>query len=142
MLHAPDFVQGSQACSYDPFCLGVCEWTDCPSSGLDGVKTRTKMPSPRPFTEQQPSTSSIQPLPPTEHFQFVDKKSLLELAKGYTPANTSRSTKWTLKVFELWCQARFKHKPEADVPHDLPYTRKYWRSLNLAVCPQTVYLRI
>ena len=24
----------------------------------------------------------------------------------------------------------------------IPYSRKYWRSLNLAVCPQTVYSRI
>ena len=87
----------------------MCEWTDCPSSGLDGVKADADVPHPlrtkmlsRPFIEQQPSTSSIQPLSPTELFQFVDKQNLLELAKGYTPTNTSRFTKWALEVFELW----------------------------------------
>ena len=104
----------------------MCKWTDCLGSRLGGVKADADLLhplrvslSPHPFIEQQPLTSSTQPLPPSEHFQFADKKSLLELAKGYTPANTSRSTKWALKVFELWSQARNQHQPEADIPHDL-----------------------
>ena len=128
----------SQACSYDPLCLGMCDWTDCPGAGLGGANAELPhplqtasskaCPRPCPFTEQQQqpsttaSTSSAQPLPPSERFQFADEKSLLELAKGCTPADTSRSTKWALAAFELWNQARNQHKPEAAVPHDL-FTR-------------------
>ena len=24
-----------QACSFSPFCLGMCEWTDCPGKGVN-----------------------------------------------------------------------------------------------------------
>ena len=32
----------SQACSYDPFCLAMCEWTKCP--GLGGTKANVEIP--------------------------------------------------------------------------------------------------
>ena len=50
------------------------------------------------------------------------EENLLELAKGFTPANTRSSTKWALNVFELWKQARNTHHPEDPVPQDLLVT--------------------
>ena len=62
-------------------------------------------------------TSSPQPLLlPSDCFQFKSNKELTKLSKGYTPANTSRSTKWALNV---WCQARNQCYPEDTVPEHL-----------------------
>jgi len=35
------------------------------------------------------------------------------------PANTCKSTKWAVKVFELWKQARSRNHPEDPVPDEL-----------------------
>ena len=70
----------SQACSYDPFCLGMCEWIDCPGAGLGGANTDAELPhplqiaslkvvSPIPFVEQ-PSTSASSSAPPSKRTLF------------------------------------------------------------------------
>ena len=109
----------TSACSSDPFCLGMCKWTEWPELG--GVKSNTYLLqtssqtlSPRPSTS---CSSSIQPLPPSEFFKFAHNSYLVTLAKGYTPVNTSSSTKWALKVFEF--RARNRHQPQDCIPHDL-----------------------
>ena len=97
----------------DPCCPGMCEWTDC-SIPQERKLRLTTSSSPRP------STSSPQPLLlPSDRFQFKSDKELTELSKGYTPANTSRSTKWALNVFDQWCQARNQRYPEDTVPEHL-----------------------
>ena len=47
--------------------------------------------------------ASTSQAPPTkEHFtEFIGDRELVELGKGLTPANTTRYTKWALKMFEL-----------------------------------------
>ena len=113
--------------SSDPFCLGMCEWTDCRPLPRLAAELQTHLqptPAPHPCPVQPSSSSSSassskQSLLPSEHFQFTSKGNLLELGKGYTPANTSHCTKWALKGFDLWRQATNKHNPEDPVPEDL-----------------------
>ena len=111
----------------DRCCSGMCEWTDCrplpilttdlePHLSLPQTSCESLLPRPA-----EPSTSK-QPLLPSERFQFSSEENLLELAKGFTPANTRSSTKWALNVFELWKQARNTHHPEDPVPQDLLVT--------------------
>ena len=108
----------------DRYCVGMCEWTDCrhlPTLTTD-LKPHLSLPQtscesllPRPA---KPSASK-QSLLPRERFQFFSEENLLELAKGFTPANTRSSTKWALNVFELWKQARNTQHPGDPVPQDL-----------------------
>ena len=73
--------------AYDLYCPGMCEWTDC--SIPQEQKLHLTMSS-----SPCPSTSSPQPLLlSSDRFQSKSDKELTELSKGYTPANTSRSTK-------------------------------------------------
>ena len=102
----------------NPFCLGMCEWTDCSTPEELQLRLLTSLSS---YPEIASSTS-YQPLLPsesTDRFQFQSVTELLELSKGYTPANTSKATKWTLNVFELWRQARNQCYPEDPVPEHL-----------------------
>ena len=41
------------------------------------------------------------------------------LSKGYAPANTNRSTKRALKVFDIWSQARNQCYPVDPLPEHL-----------------------
>ena len=114
-------------CSYgsgNPSCLGMCEWSDCRPLPEPAEESQPHLPtslaSPAPTVQPIASAcGSKQPLLPSERFQFSSNEKLLELAKGYTPANTNNSTKWALKVFDLWRQARNCHSPEDPVPEDL-----------------------
>ena len=96
----------------------MCKWTNCLATTTASIELR--LLTSRPETSAS-SSSSYQPLLPSEceRFQFKSDKELLELAKDYTPANTSRSTKWALKVFDLWSQARNQRYPEDPVPDHL-----------------------
>ena len=103
---------GDQACSFSPYCLGMCEWTGCPGASAAATSsTFTNM-------ELHPQTEAFQPLPvprpvpsnsvtasclmltatPPKRFCFATEDQLGELAKGYIPPNTNRQTKWALKV--------------------------------------------
>ena len=96
-----------QACPYDPFCLGMCEWTGC-----IGAKVNVKL--------HLPTTSTSEPHLPdeSERFDFVDEDTLEEFSKGLVLANTARSTKWALKVFELWREQRNERFPGDKIPED------------------------
>ena len=125
------------AYSYNPFCLGLCEWTDCP--GARRASEMTAMPhpdnppnsaSPAPLLELTLSSTCTDPaevaettidLPPShERFlSFVDDEKLAALSKGMTPANTDKSTKWALSNFDAWRDARNKRYSADKVPDDL-----------------------
>ena len=88
----------TMACSFSPYCLGMCEWTDCPgySSGLQ-LKTDTSRPLPQ-LEQLRPSSSKDQPRFPTasnesSRFKLASEQQLSELAKGLIPENTKGSTK-------------------------------------------------
>ena len=94
------------ACSFSPFCLGMCEWTDCPgqnsalgeSSSSSSAEAASSLSAPPRFTE------------------FINDD---ELSKGLIPKNTAKNTKWALNSFEEWKNARNKKFPEDPVPEDL-----------------------
>ena len=100
----------------------MCKWTNCLTMKEVELHLTTSS-SPRPeIMASGSSSSSHQPLLPdecTDHFQLKSNEELVELSKGYTPADTNRSTKWALKVFELWSQARNQCYPEDPVPEHL-----------------------
>ena len=114
------------ACSYNPFCLGMCEWTDCPGA-LSRTGASETMATPHPDDTPNPAppasaraepatTSDGQP----ERFaSFVDDEKLALLSKGMTPANTDKSTKWALSNFDAWKDARNRKHPTDRVPDDL-----------------------
>ena len=57
--------------------------------------------------------------PKSQRFDFADDERLSELSKGLIPENTSKSTKWALKVFDQWRDARNKRYPDDPVPDEL-----------------------
>ena len=89
----------------------MCDWTACP-----GVNSELLAPE-----------DSIEPLPSAslKHLSYLNtltlqaNEKLAELAKGHILANTSKSTKWALNVFELWSTARNQSHTEEPVPEDL-----------------------
>ena len=107
-----------QACSFSPFCLGMCEWTDCPGKGRVNIT-----PHPQAAAKDRPSTSSSatrkEILPPTERFNYASEDELFQLSKGHIPANTVRSTERALKVFRMWKEARNERSPQNAVPDNL-----------------------
>ena len=85
----------------------MCDWTDCGTK----VKPQAQL--------HLPSTSKCEAHPSTfERFEFADEGTLEEFSKGLIPANTGRSTKWALKVFELWREQRNERFPNDTVPDD------------------------
>lgn len=98
-------------CSYSSFCLGMCEWTDCPG-GLY-LQTEARL---LPLNEPQPS-STFRTEP--QRFNFASDEQLSDLAKGLIPANTCKPTKWALKVFELWRQTCNQIHQGDPVPDEL-----------------------
>ena len=56
--------------------------------------------------------------PPTNE-RFISDQELAELGNGLIPANTTKCTKWALKTFELWKNARNQSFPDDCVPEDL-----------------------
>ena len=84
----------------------MCEWTNCV-----GAKFKPQgYPHP-------PSVSENEPLPQSR-FEFTDEDTFGELSKGLVPANTGRSTKWALKVFQLSCEQRNQRCPGDAIPED------------------------
>ena len=124
-----------QACPYNPSCLGMCEWTDCPGAK---VNASLRLPSTSKFEphptaskfEPHPTASTFEPHPTasksataSKRFEFADEETLEKFSKGLTPANTGWSTKWALKVFELWQEERNKRFPGDKVPEDFQHSR-------------------
>ena len=104
------------ACSYDPYCLGVCEWTDCP---------RALHNSPRPAVPPNSTTAnySTSPTPSVQtaskRFKFAEEEELSQFAKGLVPDNTNKSTKWALNNLEAWMKPRKTSYPDDPVPEDI-----------------------
>ena len=100
------------ACSYSPFCLGMCEFTDCPGySTLDESSTHTAGPS----ASGSPTSLSA----PPRFSEFMSDEQLSVLSKGLIPKNTAKSTKWALNTFEEWKIARNQQFPEDPVPDNV-----------------------
>jgi hypothetical protein len=91
------------ACSFNPYCLGMCEWTDYPGylSGLQ-LDADTSRPLPQP-EEPRPKDQPLLLTTSNEssRFKFASEQQLSELAKGLIPENTKGSTNWALKNFNL-----------------------------------------
>ena len=102
----------SQACSKSPFCLGMCEWTGCEGAQGVNIEPRPQLLQSEPLL---PATSASK----NQRFDFASDQQLSELSKGLIPANTSKSTKWAIKTFELWSEARNKSRPQDPVPAHL-----------------------
>ena len=78
--------------SSNPFCLGMCEWTDyARNSALGESSTSTSGPSPASLSA------------PPRFSEFVSDDELSKLSKGLIPKNTAKNTKW---AFEEWENAR------------------------------------
>ena len=108
------------ACSFSPYCLGMCEWTDCPGHrNASGLQLEITPSHPLPQLEQLcPSSSKDQPHHPmasneSSCFQFSSEEQLSELVKGLIPENTKGN--WALKNFNLWNDANL----ENPVPEDI-----------------------
>ena len=102
----------SQACSKSPFCIGMCEWTGCDGAHGVNVELRPQLVQSEPL----PTTSASEKKP---RFDFASDQQLSELSKGLIPANTSKSTTWAIKTFELWSEERNKSRPQDPVPADM-----------------------
>ena len=111
------------ACSYDPYCLGLCEWTDCPGALQLEYTPRPTYPlvsappphSP-PATASSSSHSSLSVQPESTQFKFATEEDLSTFAKGLVPENTTRSTKWALNTFSAWIKERNARYPANPVP--------------------------
>ena len=103
------------ACSYDPYCLGLCEWTDCPGVlQLEDTPHPTyllvSVPPPHspPATASSSSHSSLSVQPESTRFKFATEEELSTFAKGLVPENSTRSTSldprpfWSRKARRVW----------------------------------------
>jgi hypothetical protein len=91
------------------YCLGMCEWTNCP--GALGSPCPTTPPI---STTATTPTSSVQIT--SKHFRLAKEEELSEFAERLIPENTSMSTKWALNNFEAWMKAR---NTNYSVPDDI-----------------------
>ena len=95
----------------------MCDWTDCPgargNSALEGSSSSYSNSGSR----SSDSTASVRA--PPRFSEFVSDDELSTLSKGLVPANTSRNTKWALKTFEEWRNARNLNFPQDPVPDNL-----------------------
>ena len=116
-----------QACPFDKFCLGMCDWTDCPGRQANSSTERPALTTPNrdvddalrqlPHPDANNSSASGSHTQTTgsktsstlERFStFVDDDKLAILSKGVVPVNTDRNTKWALSNFFAWKEARDK----------------------------------
>ena len=89
----------SSLCEY-PFCLGLGpEWTKC--------------------CHNHPKESSESLGPTAKRFKFVQDNELQQLSKGFVPKNTATNTKWALKNFQAWKEARNSNLSQDPVPDNL-----------------------
>ena len=81
------------ACPFYKFCLGMCEWTDCPGLSMETTpatdKTQPISASHCPSSSRTRTSSTL----PSERFSaFVSDDELAVLSKGVVLANTDKST--------------------------------------------------
>ena len=112
----------AQVCPYDPYCLSLCEWTDCPGAlQLDNTPRPTNLLVSAPPSQSPPvaSHSSLSVQPESTRFKFATEEELSTFAKGLVPENTTRSTKWALNTFNAWMRERNARYPADPVPDDI-----------------------
>ena len=111
------------ACSSSPFCVGMYKWTDCYASDEHSTHVEVSALSDKERnleTTAHVNTCRSRATPTDKHFsEFIGDKELIEFNKGLIPANTSRCTKWAVKTFESWRNARNQRFPDDTVPEDL-----------------------
>ena len=91
----------------------MCEWTGCP--GAAGNSTPAVISA-----KNELASCSSGATPTNERFsEFISDQELSELGRGLIPANTTKSTKWALKTFELWKNSRNQSFPDDRVPQEL-----------------------
>ena len=112
------------ACHCSNFCLGMCDWPDCP--GREASGTDANMTTPNQLIEMshpQPhdhASTSGGPRTNGERFStFVDDEELAALSKGVVPASTDKCTRWALANFATWKKARNKKHSDDPVPEDI-----------------------
>ena len=101
----------ASACSYSPSCLAGPTVQETPPS-------KEAPPTPVLYSASA-SVSAASDRAPPRFSDFVSDDELSTLSKGLIPANTSRNTKWVLKTFEEWRNARNLNFPQNPVPENL-----------------------
>ena len=107
-----------------PFCLGMTEFDCCGTQNLldeQGTEASTSDSDfVSPVKKKRLSLSkSKKVLSPSTRFNTTLKvQEIEEQSKGYTPKNTSRSTEWIIRTFQLWLQQRNRHSDEV-YPRDI-----------------------
>ena len=90
-------------CAYTDslFCLGMYEWTDCPTMAAKLRPCDKPLPSTRSGLDEShsPLCKKNEPLL-LECFTFASDEQLASLTEGTVLLNTTKSAKWALKVFE------------------------------------------
>ena len=74
--------------------------------------TQNSAPSAVQLLQSEPHPTSASTEYQKERFDFASDQQLSELSKGLIPANTSKSTKWAIKTFESWSEARSRSRPQ------------------------------
>ena len=93
-------------CPYNPYCLGLCKWTDCPGVlQLDNMPHPTHLLVSAPPSHSPPAIasssghSSLAIQPGSTLFKFTTDEELSTFAQGIVPESTIKSTKWALNTF-------------------------------------------
>ena len=96
-FHSNQVVQALRrmACPFDKFCLGMCDWTDCPGLTMMAENTPTvdathTQPQPSCSSHTSNSSSTLHHERQRERFTtFINDDELAVLSKGVVPATTS-----------------------------------------------------
>ena len=100
----------SFSCSVDPFCLGMCYWTDCPGKADVAIQE----PHPQHQLDLPLTTNADQPHPTgsidSGRSALASEVELAKFAEGLIPPNTAK-TSWTLNNFQQWMSNRNRCNP-------------------------------
>ena len=109
-----------QRCRFHSPATPCCRFL-CVSPTLATTSSEEPLPpnvNSSPVNEKYVSPESPASAPASKRFRFASDQELEELTSGVVPENTSRSTKWALKTFHSWCEAR-KAQTTENVPSNL-----------------------
>jgi len=119
----------SQACSFSPFCAGMCEWTGC--KGAQGVNIKPCPPSLQ--NEPLPSTATVSLSSETIWFNFESKSGSLSCLRNFQRI-LARALGGPWCFFKLWSEEWNKSRPQDPVPLDLlRMTQHYSASIFLGL---------
>ena len=100
------------------FCLGITEFDCCGMQNLLNEQRTEANTSDSDFTspvkkEKLSLSKSKNVLSPSTCFNTtLTAQEVENQSEGYTPKNTSRSTKWIIRTFQLWLEQRNKRSDE------------------------------